>query len=51
MRFTTWTFDPAGLVFLVLVILLMAGVIGFTPVWVGAILLMSQIKLPITWNL
>lgn len=49
-RHTSVTFDPVGLVFMVMVILLMAGTIGFTPLSVGALLLLSKIEANFTWR-
>lgn len=51
MHFKTLTVDPVGVLFLLVVILLMTGVIGFTPVAVGFLLLLGKIELPVTWNL
>lgn len=47
MRSTTFTFDPAGLIFLVFVVLLIVGVIPFTAPWVGGLLIGSEIHMPI----
>jgi hypothetical protein len=51
MRFTTFTFDFFNLIFCIGVVLLMVGVIPFTPVWVGALLLLSTCELTYEWRL
>lgn len=49
MQVTSRTFDPLQLLYVVLILLLMAGVIPFTPVGVGAVLLLGvcEIKIPV----
>jgi hypothetical protein len=47
---TVRTFDLAKLIAGVLTILLMVGVISFTAVWVGVILLLTQSELKWTWS-
>lgn len=50
MRIDYITFDPAGAVFLICVILLAIGTIPFTPVAVAALLMLSQIHLTFRWD-
>lgn len=50
MRTITFTFDPVQLLWAVAVVLLIVGVIHFTPVAVGALLLGSQCHLTWTWK-
>lgn len=41
MNITSWTFDLLQLIYLILIILLLAGVIPFTAMGVGAVLLVG----------
>lgn len=51
MRATQFHFNPFGLLFGIGVVLLMIGVIPFTPVAVGILLLINECEVKFTWDL
>lgn len=46
----TYSWDPCKFVAGILTLLLIFGVVGFTPVAVGIILLLTQTELKFTWE-
>lgn len=50
MRVTKYTFDLAKLVLLVGVVLFMVGVLPFTPVTVGVLLLLGSCEASLEWS-
>lgn len=50
MRVREYSFDVMGLVLLVGAILLMTGVIAFTPVSVGVLLLIAKMEATLVWD-
>ncbi len=46
-----FTYDPIGTIYFIALILLIAGVIPFTAVWVGLILILGEFELKFSWDL
>lgn len=50
MTTTKYTFNLLGPFIWAAIILLMVGVIPFTAVWVGAILILSNAEISVSWS-